>query len=122
MFGERNQLPQVVGRYFGVCDDQNGRARHRRDWHKIVQGIERHVHVYVRIDRDVAELNESDRIAVRRGFRDRLRAEIAAAAGRFSITILCPNALPTYSAVTRAATSMRPPAAVTTTSRMGRVE
>src|SRR5262249_8278565 len=29
----------------------------------------------------VAELNESDRVAVWRGFRDRLRAEISAAAG-----------------------------------------
>ncbi len=66
LFGERNQLRG---------------ARNRRDRHEIVQWIERHVRVYVRIDRDVAELNESDRVAVRRGFRDRLRAEISAAAG-----------------------------------------
>src|SRR5262249_19521626 len=78
--GERYQLPQVVGRDLGVGDDQNGRARHRRDRHKIVEWIERQVRVYVRIDRDVAELNESDRVTVRRGFRDRLRAKISAAA------------------------------------------
>src|SRR5262249_37080944 len=48
---------------------------------EIVQRIERHVRVYVRIDRDVAELNESDRVAVRRGFGDRLGAKISAAAG-----------------------------------------
>src|SRR5215469_3369999 len=72
LLGERNQLPQVVGRDLGVGDDQNGGARDRGDRHEIVQRIERQVRVYVRIDRDVAELNESDRVAVRRGFRDRL--------------------------------------------------
>jgi hypothetical protein len=81
LLGEHNQLPQVVGRDLRVCDDKNRGARDRRDRHEIVQRIERHVRVDVWIDRDVAELNESDRVAVRWGFRDRLRAKISAAAG-----------------------------------------
>ena len=79
--GERNELAQIIGRHLGACDHENCRGGNWRDGNEVVERVERQIRVDMRIDRDVADLDETDGVAVGLSLRYGLCRKIAAGAG-----------------------------------------
>ena len=68
--GVRDELSDGLRGMFDADHQRVRRVHHQRDWRVILQRIEGHRLLHVRIDRTGGARREEERVAVRRGFRD----------------------------------------------------